>query len=176
MDMASKEQYIVGELPELKKSAANEWIKWLSYSPKKYMDKKNELLSKSDHELSIADLREIAKYSNRERVLPLFKKYYDGKCQVVFFRQILDYIKNNTIEELIFEKLDESDLAEAKLKLSKLNSFSYQQIFNKVKTYEKKENYDKLSMVDSFVFHVASKKCSENNDIKHSQQYIYLSK
>ena len=172
--MAQKVEYVVNELPTLKKSVANEWIKWLSYMPEIYTKKKGELESKSDYELSVANLRQIKKYNERERLLPLFKNYYDDKCIIPYYRQILSYIKNNSIEDLMLEKLDKEQLQLANKKISDFDKYSREEIERKIKIYEQKENYDKLSMIDSFVFHILSRRYCEYASM-YGENYSALS-
>lgn len=61
---------------------------------------------------------------------------------------------SNSITDLMLRKLTRSELEAANMELSKFNDFDTEKLDEKVKTAKNEEDYNALSMIDSYVVHM----------------------
>lgn len=132
-----------------------EWIKWLSYNPVHEQEKINYIYSKRVEDLSIDELKEIIKYKERNRMAQLFVKYNNGECSEEEFMEVYDYM-DNSITDLMMDKLSSEELSYAKDEILRLGSISQNEVMAKIKEEQKEEVYMNLSMVDSYILHIIS--------------------
>lgn len=132
-----------------------EWIKWLSYNPVHEQEKINYIYSKRVEDLSIDELKEIIKYKERNRMAQLFVKYNNGECSEEEFMEVYDYM-DNSITDLMMDKLSSEELSYAKDEILRLSSISQNEVMAKIKEEQKEEVYMNLSMVDSYILHIIS--------------------
>ena len=132
-----------------------EWIRWLSYNPVHEQEKINYIYSKRVEDLSIDELKEIIKYKERNRMAQLFVKYNNGECSEEEFMEVYDYM-DNSITDLMMDKLSSEELSYAKDEILRLSSISQNEVMAKIKEEQKEEVYMNLSMVDSYILHIIS--------------------
>lgn len=134
-----------------------EWIKWLSYESK---DEKQIIdfgNTESTSKISYDELNEVRRI-NRNRVMAnLFKKYGTGECSKKEYIIVYDYMCTESIENLMTSKLSPKELSYAKEKIAHYSSLPEAELNKKVQEQQKKEIYDQLSMVDSYILHMLSK-------------------
>lgn len=83
----------------------------------------------------------------------LFKKYKSNECTADEFMEVYNYM-SNSITDLILRKLTSSELEVANMELSKFNDFDTEKLDEKIKTTKNEEDYNALSMIDSYVVHM----------------------
>ena len=131
----------------------NEWIKWLSYKPAFEQEKITSISLKTVTDLTIDDLEILLQYKKEEKMVLLFKKYKSNECTADEFMEVYNYM-SNSITDLMLRKLTRSELEAANMELSKFNDFDTEKLDEKVKTAKNEEDYNALSMIDSYVVHM----------------------
>lgn len=131
----------------------NEWIKWLSYKPSFEQEKITSISLKTVTDLTIDDLETLLQYKKEEKMTLLFKKYKSNECTADEFMEVYNYM-SNSITDLMLRKLTRSELEAANMELSKFNDFDTEKLDEKVKTAKNEEDYNALSMIDSYVVHM----------------------
>lgn len=131
----------------------NEWIKWLSYKPSFEQEKITSISLKTVTDLTIDDLETLLQYKKEEKMTLLFKKYKSNECTADEFMEVYNYM-SNSITDLMLRKLTSSELEVANMELSKFNDFDTEKLDEKIKTTKNEEDYNALSMIDSYVVHM----------------------
>ncbi len=134
-----------------------EWIKWLSYVPEFQKTRIQELNSKTAGELSLEELDEIRAYKSQAQMLELFKIYGTNKISKDEYMKVHDFMLNQLIDELMLSKLSQNELKYAKEKIQYFSQISSEELRKKVDEEQKADNYENLSMVDSYVLHIISR-------------------
>ena len=150
-----------------------EWLKWLEYIPEFENIRRQELESKKIDELSLEELNELKKYLKQLQMLELFKLYGTNNISKEDYMRIYNYMKDCSIEDLMLSKLSKDELLYAKEKIGSLKELSTLELKENILD-KNKENFEKLSMVDAYIFHMASKifyarKNMENDTILAAQ-------
>lgn len=133
-----------------------EWIKWLSYEPEFEKKRIEYLDSKKRSELSYEEIDEAANYNRNKIFAELFKIYGTSECSNGDYMRVYDYMCNESIEELMLKKLTSEELKYAKEEITRLSKVSKEQLSAKVKEEQRREKYEQLSMVDSYILHIIS--------------------
>ena len=134
-----------------------EWIKWLSYLPEFQKARIQELNSKIVEELTLEELDEIRAYKSQIRMLGLFKIYGTSEISKKEYMEVYDFMVNQSIDELMLSKLSSGELRYAKDQIQYLSQIPSEELRKKVNEEQKADNYEKLSMVDSYVLHIVSR-------------------
>ena len=133
-----------------------EWLKWLTYES----DYEKELMSsislKPIFQISYAQLEQIYRIKKNIFFADLFKKYSLGNCTKEEYMMVYDYMQAVSIETLMKSKLTAEELNIAKEKISQMNMLPNEEISKLIEEQQKEENYNNLSMIDSYVLHVIS--------------------
>ena len=140
----------------ISKFYVKEWIKWLTYMPDFKRNRIEEINKKRVDDLSVEDLNEILEYKKQEKMLELLKKVQNESATTLEYNEVSDFIDTESIEDLMHNKLTDKENEEAQNKVKRFYYFSDDEIIRKVENCKKKDNYDDLSMVDSYVFHIMS--------------------
>ena len=170
-------------LPEL------EWKKWLSYETNFEKERKAKLFQKKSGELTLEELKEICKYKRSNIFAKLLDFYQKGTCSKDEELLISDFMSNHSIEEIMMAKLTYEELEFANQEITRLNKISKQELKERIES--KKEEYDTLSMVDSYILHriisnfnhprkLSNKEVfktkSDLQDLSTEKKYIYVAK
>ena len=111
-----------------------EWIKWLSYE----------------------EIEEVTNYNRNKIFAGLFMVYGTSECSQEDYMRVYDYMCNESIEELMLKKLTSEELKYAREEITRLSNVSKEQLSAKVKEEQRREKYEQLSMVDSYILHIIS--------------------
>ena len=133
-----------------------EWTKWLSYEPEFEKKRIEYLNSKKVSELSYKELQEASIYSRNKIFAKLFKIYGTSEISEEDYIKVYDYMCNESIEKLMLSKLTTEELQYAKNEIIRLSKIPKKQLSAKVNKEQKKENYEQLSMVNSYILHIIS--------------------
>ena len=168
-----------------------EWIKWLSYEPDFILEKIEIIADKKASEITESELNLLKKYKEDEKMARLFKMYGTEEITEDEYVSVYKYMKERSIENLMLRKLTKDELKYAKEQIKYYVGIPAEELSEKVKIEQKKENYEKLSMVDSYILHMISKTNSiraeekfnreleaklEANDIMLAKSYEYAKK
>ncbi len=134
-----------------------EWIKWLSYIPKFQEVKLQEVSSKKVEELTGEEIDELNTYKRQNRMLKLFKLYGTKEISKDEYMEVYNFMVNQSIDELMLSKLTIEELRYAKSQIQYFSEIASEELRKKVNEERKADNYENLSMVDSYILHVISK-------------------
>ena len=134
-----------------------EWIKWLSYVPEFQKARIQKLNSKVVEELTLEELDEVRAYKSQIRMLELFKRYGTDQISKDEYMEVYDFMVNQSINKLMLSKLSSKELKYAKDQIQHFSQISSEELREKVNAEQKKDNYENLSMVDSYVLHIISR-------------------
>lgn len=131
-----------------------EWLKWLSYEPEFEKNRIEYFDSKKVSELSLEELAEASRYIKNRVFAELFKIYGASECSKEDYMKVYEYMRNESIEELMISKLTLEELQYAKQEITRLSKIPSDQLSCIMK--EEQEKYEQLSMVDSYILHIIS--------------------
>ena len=134
-----------------------EWIKWLSYIPKFQEVRLQEVSSKKVEELTGEEIDELNTYKRQNRILKLFKLYGTKEISKDEYMEVYNFMVNQSIDELMLSKLTIEELRYAKSQIQYFSEIASEELRKKVNEERKADNYENLSMVDSYILHVISK-------------------
>lgn len=130
-----------------------EWMKWLTYEPEHYTKKKLVLYSKTVRELLPKEIEELTIYKLRDKMKILFEKYIKKSCTEQEYMEVYNYMINNSINELMLDKLSAEELSYAKKEIERLSNLSKEDLCQRVTEQQHSDIYDELSMVDAYILH-----------------------
>lgn len=134
-----------------------EWIKWLSYVPEFQKARIQELNSKKVEEMTLEELDELRAYKSQLRMLGLFKIYGTSEISKDKYMEVYDFMVNQSIDELMLSKLSSEELRYAKDQIQYFSQIPSEELRKKVNEEQKADNYEILSMVDSYILHIISR-------------------
>lgn len=137
-------------------SPYTEWMKWLSYEPE-FLKKRIEILEKKPVSLMTdEELKEISEYKKNRMLVKLFEVYGTCECSKENYMKVYDYMCNQSIEDLMLSKLTYEELNYAKKEINRLRYVPKEELSDKIQKEKNKENFAKLSMIDSYILHMIS--------------------
>jgi len=71
--------------------------------------------------------------------------------------EVYDFMENQSIDEFMLSKLSCEELKYAKQQIQHFRQIPRKELRKKVNEEQKEENYEKLSMADSYVLHIISR-------------------
>ena len=125
-----------------------EWIKWIEYTTLVDADKINYVLKRKVESLSISDLEFAIRYKERKNILPLMYKYINNSADDNEKMEVLLYINNNSIEQIIQEKLSYWIVSKSMKETNRVLSLTDEEIMNWIN--EKINNYENISIEEAF--------------------------
>lgn len=131
-----------------------EWIKWLSYEPEFEKNRIEHLNSKGSNNLSYEELNELDHYMKRKRMAQLFKKYDCKECSKKEYMEVYSYMSNESIINLILDKLTVQEIKYANEEITRLRELSNEDLSQKIRIESQKDNYLNLSMVNAYILHI----------------------
>lgn len=135
--------------------AVMEWRKWLSYLSRSEKESIAFLESEIKY-LSNQELAELEKYRQQARIAKLLKAYGTSECSEDEYKEVHDFMKNESLEQLILSKLTLDELNSAKEAINQLSKQSSEQLGRMLEEYQKPEVYARLPIIDSYVVHMLS--------------------
>ena len=148
--------------PEL----AMEFLKWVSYNPENDHEKLELLLSKKANELSIDEIETLRKYKKNQELVETLKRYCSDKCLNKDIMPIYNFMNKESLEKIMQTKLTKKEIEEANKLILKYNKMTNNELKNYVSFYHKPENYQKLSMIEAYVFHEMKKQLTIRSNAK----------
>ena len=147
-----------------------EWIKWLSYEPEFILEKVEEISNKKVAEITESERKLINKFKEDQEMARLFKIYGTNEINKAEYMKVYKYMNEKSIENLILRKLTKEELEYAKDQIKYYEGIPKEVLSQKVLFEQKEENYEKLSMVDSYILHMISKTKSVRDDMEFDRK------
>ena len=154
---------------------AMEYLKWISYIPKNEQLKVNCILSKTARRLSLKEISILQKFKKNQELVEILKRYRSDKCLNKDVLDVYNLMNRKSLEKIIREKLTKDELEEANKIVAEYKKMSDQELNNYIFTNKKQENYEKLSIIESYVYHEINKEFylrSNNRLEKHIASQI----
>lgn len=154
---------------------AMEYLKWISYIPKNEQLKVNCILSKTARRLSLKEISILQKFKKNQELVEILKRYRSDKCLNKDVLDVYNLMNRKSLEKIIREKLTKDELEEANKIVAEYKKMSDQELNNYIFTNKKQENYEKLSIIESYVYHEINKEFylrSNNRLEKHITSQI----
>ena len=136
---------------------AMEYLKWISYIPKKNKETINVILSKESVELTLDEINILNRFKEEKKLTEILKRYFSNDYLNSDVLKVYDLMKKESIEKIIREKLTKDELEEANKIVAEYKKMSDQELNNYIFTNRKQENYEKLSIIESYVYHEIKK-------------------
>lgn len=153
-EMGLKPNVIHGKIHNV--SPDIEWFKWLSYESEFERERIRYFDSKKVSELSYEELEEATRYNKNKVFSRLFKLYRTNELSNEDRIKVYDYMCNESIENLMLSKLTKEELRYANEEIERLSKISKDELREKVKREQNEDEYERLSMIDSYILHVIS--------------------
>ncbi len=141
----------------------DEWLKWLSYEPELTKLVKEALNSKEVSQLSLAELDLVRSFRVQERMLELFKEYNTGAFTKDTLKEIKIFMKEESLEDLMINKLTEEELEDAKEILRDYEECPSEYWKEEFEDNQELYTYRTISMVDAYILHEALKIDNDRN-------------
>lgn len=151
-----------------------EFHRWLNYIPIFEKNYKNKLTTLDINKLTIQDYCLLYKYNEQDYYRQLFDKLITNKKltnQEILL--IINYMNNNSITDLMIQKLTKKELKYCNRQIKILSSISKDKLSNyilKYDMYNNLDNYLKLNIYDSYIYHKIIELCIENKLIEEKTE------
>ena len=99
--------------PYISSITIREWIKWLAYVPDFKKSGMEKINSKRVDELSCEELEEALSIRKQEKMLNLLSKVHSSDITEEEYKEVYDFIDNESLEDLMKSKLSEEEQQEA---------------------------------------------------------------
>ena len=99
-------------------NGALEYLKWLKYIPEFELKEINNLLNKNIWELTSDEVNKVKILKQRQEIIAIFERYVSDECRKEDVLPVYDYMKENSIEELMLSKLTHEQYMKAKRLIS----------------------------------------------------------
>lgn len=133
------------------------WVKWLSYVPEFKRKRISEIESKPVDEISKDEEDELKIFRNESEMLKLFQKYVSGDISKDEYMQVYNIMRTRSLDDLMMSRLSKEELSDAKSQIRSFSELSNEELHQKVEEEKREENYEKLSMLDSYILYELSK-------------------
>ncbi len=125
-----------------------EWLKWLSYENEETIKRYNNLINLKVSDITEEDLKFLNSYKERQEILQLYKIYITNDfISKEDYLKVFNYLEKNPINKIALEKLTKEELKYVKEQIAKLNTEAEMSVRKILK-----QDYETLSMVDSYLF------------------------
>ena len=144
-------------------SLDREWIKWLSYVPEFKKERLDMLNNKMVKDVSLEELKEIRKYKKQIRALELLEKYNNEEISKEEQLKVYYFLRYVDIMEFMLSNLSFDEVLSARDKIRYYSEYAYSELKSEINKL--KEDYDNLSMVDSYLLHELSIIYNKKNNL-----------
>ena len=132
------------------------WWKWLTYEPEFEKTLIQTLMKKDVVNISLEEQEKLKKYQERMKIIQLIKKY-EKDFDFGEYKVINNFLKTESIEELMLDKLSEKEKVYARLEIEHLSYLPNEELEKKIKEEQKPECYENLPMVELYILYRITK-------------------
>ena len=134
----------------------DEWLKWLEYEPLRQQQIR-KAMNEVAKNLTLDELEEIIAYKKEKAIAELFKKIKTRQITEAEYAKVTNYMLYESLEGLMFSKLDKSELLAAKMEIMRHSHASEEELAQKILHERQQSVYGNLSMVEAFVLNMLTK-------------------
>lgn len=165
-----------------------EWIAWLNYESEFEKQRKNYLMSRKFEELNKSEQIELSHYIKYQTYANLFNKYETNTCTQEEYIKVCNFMKIESLEDLITSKLTVEELVYVKSEINRIENLSSADFESEYRKLRDSYFNEQLTMAERYVYYLSSRiaayrshisaeneisaQLKENEDMRY-RSYIY---
>lgn len=165
-----------------------EWIAWLNYESEFEKQRKNYLMSRKFEEMNESEQIELSHYIKYQTYANLFNKYETNTCTQEEYIKVCNFMKIESLEDLIISKLTAEELVYVKSEINRIENLSSSDFESEYRKLRDLYFNEQLTMAERYVYYLSSRiaayrshisagneisaQLKENEDMRY-RSYIY---
>lgn len=143
-----------------------EWIAWLNYEPEFEKQRKNYLMSRKFEELNESEQIELSHYIKYQTYADLFNKYETNTCTQEEYIKVCNFMKIESLEDLIISKLTAEELNYVKSEINRIEKLSLTDFESEYRKLRDLYFNERLTMTERYVYYLSSRIAAYRNNIR----------
>lgn len=143
-----------------------EWIAWLNYEPKFEKQRKKYLMSRKFEELNASEQIELSHYIKYQTYADLFNKYETNTCTQEEYIKVCNFMKIESLEDLIISKLTAEELNYVKSEINRIENLSLTDFESEYRKLRDLYFNEQLTMTERYVYYLSSRIATYRNNIR----------
>lgn len=143
-----------------------EWIAWLNYEPEFEKQRKNYLMSRKFEELNESEQIELSHYIKYQTYADLFNKYEINTCTQEEYIKVCNFMKIESLEDLIISKLTAEELNYIKSEINRIENLSLTDFESEYRKLRDSYFNEQLTMTERYVYYLSSRIAAYRNNIR----------
>ena len=143
-----------------------DWIAWLNYEPEFEKQRKNYLMSRKFEELNESEQIELSHYIKYQTYADLFNKYETNTCTQEEYIKVCNFMKIESLEDLIISKLTAEELNYVKSEINRIENLSLTDFESEYRKLRDSYFNEQLTMTERYVYYLSSKIATYRNNIR----------
>ena len=143
-----------------------EWIAWLNYEPEFEKQRKNYLMSRKFEELNESEQIELSHYIKYQTYADLFNKYETNTCTQEEYIKVCNFMKIESLEDLIISKLTAEELNYVKSEINIIENLSLTDFESEYRKLRDSYFNEQLTMTERYVYYLSSRIAAYRNNIR----------
>ena len=143
-----------------------EWIAWLNYEPEFEKQRKNYLMSRKFEELNESEQIELSHYIKYQTYADLFNKYETNTCTQEEYIKVCNFMKIESLEDLIISKLTAEELNYVKSEINRIENLSLTDFESEYRKLRDLHFNEQLTMTERYVYYLSSRIAAYRNNIR----------
>ena len=143
-----------------------EWIAWLNYEPEFEKQRKKYLMSRKFEELNASEQIELSHYIKYQTYADLFNKYEINTCTQEEYIKVCNFMKIESLEDLIISKLTAEELNYVKSEINRIENLSLTDFESEYRKLRDLHFNEQLTMTERYVYYLSSRIAAYRNNIR----------
>ena len=143
-----------------------EWIAWLNYEPEFEKQRKKYLMSRKFEELNASEQIELSHYIKYQTYADLFNKYETNTCTQEEYIKVCNFMKIESLEDLIISKLTAEELNYVKSEINRIENLSLTDFESEYRKLRDLHFNEQLTMTERYVYYLSSRIAAYRNNIR----------
>ena len=143
-----------------------EWIAWLNYEPEFEKQRKKYLMSRKFEELNASEQIELSHYIKYQTYADLFNKYETNTCTQGEYIKVCNFMKIESLEDLIISKLTAEELNYVKSEINRIENLSLTDFESEYRKLRDLYFNEQLTMTERYVYYLSSRIAAYRNNIR----------
>lgn len=143
-----------------------DWIAWLNYEPEFEKQRKNYLMSRKFEELNEFEQIELSHYIKYQTYADLFNKYETNTCTQEEYIKVCNFMKIESLEDLIISKLTAEELNYVKSEINRIENLSLTDFESEYRKLRDLHFNEQLTMTERYVYYLSSRIAAYRNNIR----------
>ena len=143
-----------------------EWIAWLNYEPEFEKQRKKYLMFRKFEELNASEQIELSHYIKYQTYADLFNKYETNTCTQEEYIKVCNFMKIESLEDLIISKLTAEELNYVKSEINRIENLSLTDFESEYRKLRDLHFNEQLTMTERYVYYLSSRIAAYRNNIR----------